>query len=364
MNTIYIGIIGANLTAYVHIGSIETIIDSRIFGGKTKIEIKAICSLDSDKNELLDSFKIPRTYVDYRDLINDPTINTIVITSSPKTHKEIFHYAANAKKNIFCEKQVALSLDDITQMIEARDENNIISQIGFVLRTYPIFWFLKNLVANKENQSNFGKLQNIRIRDDLQRQMVEISNSKNEETGFSTGILFKHSINDIDILRYLFGEIKDVHAKIKYFNESQQLEDSVAVTFELLNGSTAQLTSVWHNMQRDERDIEIFYENALINLTFNWKHGKIVIIEKDGLTKTFTSEEIDEEFRESIGFGDLYPLPSGGFGYEILLFLKRIITKDIKNESYLTASLEDGLMANTIINSCYESSKTNTTIKL
>ena len=60
----------------------------------------------------------------------------------------------------------------------------------------------------------------------------------------------------------------------------------------------------------------------------------------------------------------MYPLSSGGYGYEILLFLKRIITKDIKNESNLTATLEDGLIANTIINSCYESSKTNMTIEL
>lgn len=366
MVNINIGVIGANLTAYAHIESLEILKDSKVFGNKAKIEIKAICSLNSKQelSNITENFKIQRTYEDYRDLIEDPEINTIILTSPPKLHKEIYLYAARYKKHIFCEKQVALSLQDINEMIEARDENGIVSQIGFVLRAYPIFWLLKTIISNEQNQKNFGKLQNIRIRDDLQRPLVEISNSKDEGSDFSTGILFEHSINDIDIIRYLFGEIKDVFAKIKYFNDSSSTEDSVAVTFELANQSTAQLTSVWHNMRRDERDIEIFYENALINVIFTWQEGKIDVIEKDGLTKTFLSEEIDQIFRESIGFDDLYPLKSGGYGYEMLLFLKRIVDKDVANKSNLTASLEDGLVANIIIGACYESSKKNKTILL
>ncbi len=366
MIEINLGIVGANLTAYAHLETLTNISKSKIFGGKVKIEIKAICPVESDQelSNIIKVFKIGRTYEDYKDLITDPTINTIIITTSPKFHKKIYIQAARAKKNIFCEKQVALSLEDINLMIEARDENNIISQIGFVLRAYPIFWFLKNIITDKQNQQICGKLQNIRIREDLQRPIIEISQTKSENPEFSSGILFQHSINDIDLLRYLFGEIKDVYAKIKYFNETNTIEDSVAVTFDLKNGSTAQLTSVWHNMRRDERDIELFFENTLINVIFTWQEGKIDVIEKDGLTQTFTSEDIDESFRKSIGFADLYPLSSGGYGYEILLFLKRIIDKDMKNNSSLTASLEDGLIANEIIKSCYKSARENKTIEL
>ena len=42
MVDINIGVIGANLTAYVHIESIDTLIKSKPFGNKVKIEIKAI----------------------------------------------------------------------------------------------------------------------------------------------------------------------------------------------------------------------------------------------------------------------------------------------------------------------------------
>ena len=122
MIEINIGVIGANLTAYVHLESIETIIKSKILSGKAKITLKALCSLDNyDLNDIGRDFKIQKLYKNYHDLIDDKTINTVFITGVPALHKEIYLYASKAKKNIFCEKQVALTVSDIEEMIQARD---------------------------------------------------------------------------------------------------------------------------------------------------------------------------------------------------------------------------------------------------
>ncbi len=50
-------------------------------------------------------------------------------------------------------------------MIRARDESNIIVQVGLCLRFSPVFWYIKQMINDPENQVNWGRLQNVIFRD-------------------------------------------------------------------------------------------------------------------------------------------------------------------------------------------------------
>ena len=253
-------------------------------------------------------------------------------------------------------------------MIRTRDENQIISQVGFVLRAYPIFWFVKNLIQDPKNQSNFGKIQNIVFRTDLQRPYLESgivgSIWKKDRNIAGSGALSEHSIHDIDILRYWFGDINKVFASIKYFTDNTFIEDSVAIIFDLKNGATAQLTSIWHNIERDARNIEIFFENAYINLTFISHKGKLTLQVKGEQEQVYSFDTLDEKFREAIGFPDLFASSSQGYVYEVLLFLNHVIEKEAAKLNSIIPDLEEGRKAHEIIEACYKSSKEKTIITI
>src|SRR4051794_14248922 len=66
-----------------------------------------------------------RTYTDPRELINDAGIDAVAISSPAATHAELVIAAARAGKHVFCEKPMALTLDDADRAIAAAEEAGV-----------------------------------------------------------------------------------------------------------------------------------------------------------------------------------------------------------------------------------------------
>ena len=62
------------------------------------------------------------------------------------------------------------------------------------------------------------------------------------------GCLIEHSIHDVDILRYCFGDVASVTARTANHAGHPAIEDMAAVTLSFAAGFEAQLTSVWHDI--------------------------------------------------------------------------------------------------------------------
>jgi len=71
---------------------------------------------------------------DYRDVLENKAIKAVFVTSSTSTHREVVMAAAQAGKAIFCEKPIALTLEDTDQMIAAIEGNGVMFQAGFMRR--------------------------------------------------------------------------------------------------------------------------------------------------------------------------------------------------------------------------------------
>jgi scyllo-inositol 2-dehydrogenase (NAD+) len=81
---------------------------------------------------------------DYRDVLENKVIKAVFVTSSTSTHREIVMAAAEAGKAIFCEKPIALTLEDTDQMIATIEKTGVMFQAGFMRR------FDSGYVAAKE----------------------------------------------------------------------------------------------------------------------------------------------------------------------------------------------------------------------
>lgn len=81
----------------------------------------------------------PRAYRDPLDLIDDRSIDAVAICSPAATHADLVVAAAQAGKHVFCEKPMALTLDDADRAIDAARAAGVALQVGFNRRFAPDF---------------------------------------------------------------------------------------------------------------------------------------------------------------------------------------------------------------------------------
>jgi myo-inositol 2-dehydrogenase/D-chiro-inositol 1-dehydrogenase len=73
----------------------------------------------------------PSSYQDPLELIADPSVEAVAISSPAASHADLVVAAAQAGKHVFCEKPMALTLDDADRGIEAAREAGTALQVGF-----------------------------------------------------------------------------------------------------------------------------------------------------------------------------------------------------------------------------------------
>lgn len=73
----------------------------------------------------------PRSYQDPLALIDDPAVAAVAICSPAATHADLVVAAAKAGKHIFCEKPMALTLQDADRAIGAARDAGVALQVGF-----------------------------------------------------------------------------------------------------------------------------------------------------------------------------------------------------------------------------------------
>ena len=88
---------------------------------------------------LAEANNVPNGTDDYRTLLDRPDVDAVFVCTPTFTHREIVVAAAQAGKEIFCEKPIALTVEDSQAMVAACDEARVQLMIGFV-RRYDSHW--------------------------------------------------------------------------------------------------------------------------------------------------------------------------------------------------------------------------------
>ena len=117
------------------------------------VEITGICDVDTEHLENSASEieelqgKKPKTYKDYRDLINQKSLDAVFIATPPHWHALQFIAACEKGLDIYCEKPLAYDVNEGLAMVKsAADAGNIV-QVGFQRRQSEAFKKVKELIA-------------------------------------------------------------------------------------------------------------------------------------------------------------------------------------------------------------------------
>lgn len=193
---IKVGIIGSGRRGKAHSDSISKISDA---------ELIAVSDLDCLKAEELGAQYGVEAYVGDDPIINHPDVNTVIIATPTPFHAGAVIKAAEKGMNIFCDKPLCRSMEEAEEIKKAVKKNGVPFCICFQRRFSWPESRIKELIPLL-GSPKAGNAFYVHARYKRQRDWW----TGNFEP--SGGYTLDAMIHIFDLLRWYFGEIKDVYA--------------------------------------------------------------------------------------------------------------------------------------------------------
>jgi D-xylose 1-dehydrogenase (NADP+, D-xylono-1,5-lactone-forming) len=93
-------------------------------------------------------FNIPKAYGSYQEVLDDPAIDAVYIPFPNELHKPWVHAAADAGKQVLCEKPLALNAGEAVAMVEHCRNKGVLLMEAFMWRHQPRTLELRKLVQS------------------------------------------------------------------------------------------------------------------------------------------------------------------------------------------------------------------------
>ncbi|MCS6817733.1 MAG: Gfo/Idh/MocA family oxidoreductase [Blastocatellia bacterium] len=92
-------------------------------------------------------FRVERATLDYREWIEDPAIEAVIIATPPEVTPEIAIACLRAGKHVLCEKPIAISREMGLRVVEVAETSGRKFQVGFIFRFNAGVQMLKRWIA-------------------------------------------------------------------------------------------------------------------------------------------------------------------------------------------------------------------------
>jgi predicted dehydrogenase len=106
------------------------------------------------------SFGFARGTADWREVVEDPAVDVVVIAAPNMLHLELVEAAASAGKHVFCEKPVGGTPEQTVRADKAARAAGVISGVGYNYRWAPLVRYAAQLIAD----GRLGEITNYRGR--------------------------------------------------------------------------------------------------------------------------------------------------------------------------------------------------------
>eukprot|EP01111_Echinosteliopsis_oligospora_P007451 TRINITY_DN2249_c0_g1_i1.p1 TRINITY_DN2249_c0_g1~~TRINITY_DN2249_c0_g1_i1.p1 ORF type:complete len:429 (+),score=66.24 TRINITY_DN2249_c0_g1_i1:49-1335(+) len=142
---------------------------------------------------------------DYHELLKDETIDWVLIGSKNNQHRDHCVDAFAAGKHVFCEKPLAITLDQCEEIHKAHLSSGKLFATGFVLRHAPLYEKIRQIATNTDT---FGKIVSIDACENLPPEhggyIMRNWRRHREESGPH---ILEKCCHDIDIILWIVGSL-------------------------------------------------------------------------------------------------------------------------------------------------------------
>jgi myo-inositol 2-dehydrogenase/D-chiro-inositol 1-dehydrogenase len=314
MKKIKIGVIGAGRIGKVHVATLALSVP----------EAEVIAVTDTDKTRaisLAEIYSINTVAGDYKEIIQNPEIEAVVICSPTDTHTKYIIEAAQAGKHIFCEKPVDLSLDPIQKALDAVEKAGVKLMVGFNRRFDSNFLKTKQMVDE-------GKVGEPHI---LKITSRDPAPPPAEYSAVSGGMFLDMTIHDFDMARFIVGsEVTEVYTNATVLVDPEIGKagdvDTAVIALTFANGAIGVIDNSRKAVYGYDQRLEIFGSKGMVNVDNNYPENHRYY-SADGVHKSLPLNFFMDRYTEA-------------YANEMKAFCKAL-----SNNSKLPVSGEDGLVS-------------------
>jgi len=202
-------------------------------------EIVAVMSTDPARGKTFaEANRIAASYIGIEDLLADPKVDAIYISTTNELHKAQTLAAAAAGKHVLCEKPLALTLQDAREMVAACDKAGVVMGTNHHLRNAASHRKIRELVQSGAiGTPLFARVFHaVYLPPHLQGWRLN-------KPSAGAGVILDITVHDADTLRFILGsEPVEAIALAQQSGMTQgALEDGVMAVLRFENGVLAQL---------------------------------------------------------------------------------------------------------------------------
>lgn len=230
-----------------------------------------------------------KVYEDYKTMLADDEIDAVSVCAPNFLHAAITVEALNQGKHVLCEKPMALSIRESSQMIRAAEAAGKTLMIGHNQRLLPTHRKAKEVLESGAIgkvlffQSNFKH-------SGPENWSIDRNNKtwffKKEEASF--GVFGDLGAHKLDIIRYLTGlEVDEIFAALMTVDKRDeqgsliQIEDNALCLLKMQGGMTGTMHVSWCNYGNEDNSTILYGEKGVMKI-FGDFPDDMVLEMKDG----------------------------------------------------------------------------------
>ena len=282
--------------------------------------LTAIARASADRaEEFAREFGAKRWYSDWRELVKDDEVDAVYVATPVYLHARQTIAAAEAGKNVLCEKPMAMNAAECDEMIAACEANGVKLGVAYYRRFYPVLARVRELLA-------LGAIGRPVVAQINSFEYVDISPGDPrhwflEKAKNGGGPMMDFGCHRLEVLTNLFGSVRRISsltANVEW--KDREVEDTAVATLEFENGPVATV-SVTHGAHEPQDTLDIFGTLGSLHIPV-LNRGDVRIVTKDGERAEAhpngpnTDEPLIADFAEAV-LNNKKPSVGGDTGREV-----------------------------------------------
>ncbi|MBN2170758.1 MAG: Gfo/Idh/MocA family oxidoreductase [Candidatus Krumholzibacteriota bacterium] len=203
----------------------------RNFYSQPDTRVTKVADLSRERLQHMETlFPALETTQDHRELIEDPGLDAIVISTPVTTHYKLAKEALEAGKHVFLEKPLTHNAAESLELVKLAEAKGLVGMVGHTFLYSPAVMKIKELVDAGE----LGEVQYIStIRVNLGLFQDDIN------------VVWDLAPHDISIFNFIFGSVPDRVNAVGHDYIQPEIEDVAFLTFRYPKGKLAHVHVSW-----------------------------------------------------------------------------------------------------------------------
>ncbi len=230
------------------------------------VELYSCFSRSEDKRKaFMEEYGVPRSAATYDELLADPDVEGVIITTPNDTHREVITAALEAGKAVYTDKPIAQTLEDASAIKQVVEKTGGVFAVGHSARRLSGNRVMKQWIDDgtlggvSMVEANFSNERGLELTPETWRWYLSKTPG---------GPLIQLGVHHADNLQYLLGPVKAVSAHTRKLFTKSEVPDATMAILEFESGALGYLGCGWASPGIYQIRLQGTKQNLMYDLDF------------------------------------------------------------------------------------------------